>query len=223
MPYRKGQGSISNSEKCHLTAVEEPDLSLETWTEAHQSQEHYIMSIPKEPPKVKLISSLFSPEEGLLDRVIPEMEDHFGPADWKSEKLVFNRTRYYANEMGWPLYRRFIFFSRLIAPDALVDIKLLTNTLEQGHRAKTRRTINIDPGYISLERLILATGKNYIHRIYLNRGIYADLTLVFHAGTFKPLPWTYPDYADEKVIRYFNTVRTEYLHSLREGGKDYHA
>ena len=223
MPCRKGQGSISDSEKCHLTALEKPDLSLETWTEGHQSQEHYIMSIPKEPPKVKLISSLFSPEEGLLDRVILEMEDHFGPADWKSEKMVFNRTRYYANEMGWPLFRRFISFSRLKAPDALVDIKLLTNKLEQGHRARTRRTINIDPGYLSLERLILATGKNYIHRIYLNRGIYADLTLVFHAGTFKPLPWTYPDYANEKVIRYFNTVRTEYLHSLREGGKDYHA
>jgi hypothetical protein len=181
------------------------------------------LSIPKKPPKVKLISSLFSPDEDLLGGVMQEMESHFGPTDWKSEKLVFDRTRYYANEMGWPLYRRFISFSRLIAPDALVDVKLLTNTLENGHLAKTRRTINIDPGYVSLERLILATGKNYTHRIYLSRGIYADLTLVFHAGTFKPLPWTYPDYADEKVIRYFNTVRAEYLHSLREGRKDHHA
>ena len=181
------------------------------------------MSIPKEPPKVKLISSLFSPDEALLGAVMQEMEGHFGPTDWKSEKLVFDRTRYYAHEMGWPLYRRFISFSTPIAPDALVDVKLLTNMLENGHLVKTRRTINIDPGYISLERLILASGKNYIHRIYLSRGIYADLTLVFHAGTFKPLPWTYPDYADETVIRYFNTVRAEYLCSLREGRKDYHA
>jgi hypothetical protein len=181
------------------------------------------MSIPKEPPKVKLISSLFSRDEDLIGKAIQEMEGRFGPTDWKSENLVFNRTRYYANEMGWPLYRRFISFSGLIAPDALADIKLLTNIVEQEHRVKTRRTINIDPGYVSLERLILATGKNYIHRIYLNKGIYADLTLVFHAGTFKPLPWTYPDYADEKVIGYFNTVRTEYLHLLREEGKDDHA
>jgi hypothetical protein len=181
------------------------------------------MSIPKEPPKVKLIRSLFSRDEDLLGEVIQEMEGYLGPAHWKSEKLIFDRTRYYANEMGWPLHRQFISFSRFIAPDALVEIKLLTNALEQGHLVKTRRTINIDPGYISLERLILATGKNYIHRIYLNRGIYADLTLVFHAGTFKPLPWTYPDYADERVIRYFNTLRSEYLNSLREGRKDHHA
>jgi hypothetical protein len=199
------------------------DPSLEAWTKAHLSPEDYTMSIPKEPPKVKLISSLFCPDEDLLGRVIQEMEGHFGPADWKSEKLVFDRTRYYANEMGWPLYRRFISFSRLIAQDALVGVKLLTNTLENGHLAETGRTINIDPGYVSLERVILATGKNYIHRIYLSRGIYADLTLVYHAGTFKPLSWTYPDYADEKVIRYFNTVRAEYLHSLREGRKGYHA
>jgi hypothetical protein len=198
-------------------------MSSQAWTEAHLSREDCIMSIPKEPPKVKLISSLFSPDEDLLGGVMQEMETHFGPADWKSEKLIFDRTRYYANEMGWPLYRRFISFSRLIAPDALVDVKLLTNTLENRHLAKERRTINIDPGYISLERLILASGKNYIHRIYLGRGIYADLTLVYHAGTFKPLPWTYPDYADEKVIKYFNTLRAEYLHSLREGGKGYHA
>ena len=181
------------------------------------------MSIPKEPPKVKLISSLFSPDEDLLSEVMQEMEGHFGPTDWKSEKLIFDRTRYYANEMGWPLYRRFISFSRLIAPDALVDTKLLTNTLEQAHLVKASRTINIDPGYLSLERLVLATGKNYIHRVYLNRGIYADLTLVFHAGTFKPLPWTYPDYADERVIRHFNMLRSEYLYSLREGRKDHHA
>jgi hypothetical protein len=195
----------------------------EACTEAHSLGEHYVMSIPKEPPKVKLISSLFSPDQDLLRGVMQEMEGHFGPADWKSEKLIFDRTRYYASEMGWPLYRQFISFSRLIGPDTLVDIKLLTNTLEQGHLVKTSRTINIDPGYLSLERLILATGKNYIHRVYLNRGIYADLTLVFHAGTFKPLPWTYPDYADERVIRHFNMLRSEYLYSLRQGRKDYHA
>ncbi len=181
------------------------------------------MSIPKESPKVKLVSSLFSPEEDLIKDVIKQMEGYFGPVDWVSEKLVFDRTKYYAKEMGWPLFRRFISFSKLISPDFLVDIKLLTNTIENGHLVEKKRKINIDPGYISLERLVLATGKNYIHRIYLNKGIYADLTLVFHAGTFMPLVWTYPDYADEKVIRYFNMVRTGYLHYSRQEGKENHA
>jgi len=174
------------------------------------------VSTPREARKVKLISSLFSCEEDLIEKVIKQMEGSFGPVDWVSEKLTFDRTRYYAKEMGWPLWRRFISFSHLIMPDSIVDIKLVTNTIENGHLVDKRRKINIDPGYISLERLILASGKNYIHRIYLREGIYADLTLVFHAGTFKPLPWTYPDYADEKLIGYFNVIRNGYLQHLRK-------
>jgi hypothetical protein len=182
---------------------------------------HYLkMSIPKEVKMVKLISSLFSSEEELIERVIKYMETYFDSVDWVSEKLVFNRTRYYEQEMGWPLYRRFISFSKLISPDSIVEIKLTTNKIENEHLFDMKRRINIDPGYISLERLVLATGKNYTHRIYLAKGIYADLTLVFHAGTFKPLAWTYPDYANEKVIVYFNKIRNGYLHHLREGEKE---
>jgi hypothetical protein len=177
------------------------------------------MSTPKEAKKVKLISSLFSPEEELIGMVIKQMEGYFGPVEWISEKLFFKRTRYYAEEMGWPLYRRFTSFSRLIPPDSIADIKLMTNRIENEHLVDDRRRINIDPGYISLERLVLATGKNYIHRIYLKKGLYADLTLIFHAGTFKPLAWTYPDYANEKVIGYFNMVRNGYLQHLREEEK----
>jgi hypothetical protein len=174
------------------------------------------VSTPKEAKKVKLISSLFSPEEELVDKVIGQMEGRFGPVDWVSEKLFFNRTRYYAREMGWPLYRRFISFSKLIPPDSIVDIKLTTNRIEDEHLTDKRRRINIDPGYIALERLVLATGKNYTHRIYLRKGLYADLTLIFQAGTFRPLPWTYPDYADEKLIGRFNMLRSRYLQLLRE-------
>jgi len=172
------------------------------------------LSTPKEAKKVKLVSSLFSPDEELIEKVIKQMEGYFDPVDWVSEKLVFNRTRYYEKEMGWPLYRRFISFSRLISPDEIVDIKLITNTIENEYLVDKRRKINIDPGYISLERLVLATGKNYIHRIYLKKGIYADLTLIFYAGTFKPLTWTYPDYAEEKVIGYFNMLRDRDLKHL---------
>jgi hypothetical protein len=174
------------------------------------------MSTPQGARKVKLISSLFSPEEALIDAVIKEMEEHFGPVDWVSGKLFFDRTRYYEREMAWPLHRRFVAFFNLIKPDSIVDIKLVTNRIEKEYLVNTKRRINIDPGYISLERLILATGKNYIHRIYLTKGIYADLTLIFHGGTFKPLAWTYPDYADERVIGMFNIVRSAYLQHIRE-------
>jgi len=164
-----------------------------------------------------LISSLFSNQGALIDAGIKEMEEQFGPVDWSSEMMPFDRTRYYEREMGWPLYRRFISFVRLIMPESIVDIKLITNELEKAHLDKEKRTINIDPGYVTLERLVLATGKNYSHRLYLTKGIYADLTLIFHDGTFKPLSWTYPDYAEEKVIDLFNKLRSGYLQHLREG------
>lgn len=173
------------------------------------------MSHPREPGPVKLISSLFSPERGYIDRVIGQLSSIFGPIDWLSPELFFDRTKYYAKEMGWPLYRRFISFERLVPPDQLVEIKLRTNRIEGQYLKEGNRRINIDPGYISPERLILATGKNYVHRVYLSKGIYADLTLIFQRGSFKPVSWTYPDYADPETIGYFNGLREQYMKQLR--------
>jgi hypothetical protein len=96
-----------------------------------------------------------------------------------------------------------------------VDIKLQTNELEKRYVQEGKRRVNIDPGYIALERLVLATGKNYTHRIYLSKGIYADLTLVFHQGSFQSLAWTYRDYADLVVIGTFNEIRERYKNQLR--------
>ena len=173
------------------------------------------MSEIKPTAKVKLIGSIFSPEDNVIMEAIKDLESYFGAIDWSSEKLIFDRTQYYKKEMGWPLFRRFISFSRLIPPEYIVDAKLITNQIECTFISGNNRKVNIDPGYVSLERLVLATGKNYTHRIYLKDGIYADLTLVFHAGSFRILDWTYPDYADEKVIECFNGIREDYLQHLR--------
>jgi len=104
----------------------------------------------------------------------------------------------------------------LIHPEALVEVKLQTNEIENAYLTRGNRRINIDPGYISPERLILATGKNYIHRVYLTKGIYADLTLIFKKGSFRPLEWTYRDYADPEMIGYLNELREAYMEKLRE-------
>jgi len=173
------------------------------------------MSEPKEADEVKLITSLFSPEQELLAQVIRELEDVFGPIDWRSPECFFDRTRYYEKEMGWPLHRRFVSYKKLIKADELAPIKWKTNALENHYRVRGRRRINIDPGYISLERLVLATGKNYTHRIYLSRGIYADLTLIFHRGSFSPLEWTYKDYATPDMIGFFNGLRERYKNQIR--------
>jgi hypothetical protein len=173
------------------------------------------MSTPKDADDVKLVASLFSPEEKILEEVIVELQKAHGSADWVSPPLFFDRTRYYEKEMGWPLHRRFLSFRNLIRPEEIVDIKLQTNELEKRTLREGKRRVNIDPGYVALERLVLATGKNYTHRIYLSKGIFADLTLVFHQGSFQTLAWSYRDYADPVVIGYFNKIREHYKNQLR--------
>jgi hypothetical protein len=173
------------------------------------------MSTPADAEEVKLVTSLFSSQEALVDRIIAELERLFGPTDWRSPKLFFDRTRFYEEEMGWPLHRRFVAFRHLVRPEGLVDIKHRTNDLESQYLQEGRRKINIDPGYVSLERLVLATGKNYSHRIYLSRGIYADLTLIFKKGSFRALEWSFRDYADPEVIDFFNALRERYKRQLR--------
>lgn len=175
------------------------------------------MSTPRKPEPVKRIASVISPREADIDRVIGGLAEEFGPVDWVSPLLPFDRTRYYEREMGGPLFRKFMSFRELMDPGELPGAKLVTNALEARVGKDGTRTVNIDPGYVCLERLVLATGKNYTHRIYLSKGIFADLTLVFHQKRFQTLPWTYPDYADDRVMEYFNLVRERYKLQLRLG------
>ena len=173
------------------------------------------MSTPAEADDVRLIFSLFSTDKELIEELLNTLLKKYGPANWISPWLLFDRTRYYAREMGWPLHRRFITLKNLIRPEEIVPIKLFTNALEIEKSREGKRLVNIDPGYISLERLVLATGKNYTHRIYLSKGIYADLTLVFNKGSFRPLEWSYRDYSDSEIIEYLNREREDYKNQLR--------
>jgi hypothetical protein len=174
------------------------------------------MSKPREPEPVKLVSSIFSQDKVLIEKVKDELINLFGPVDRISNEFMFDRTRYYEKEMGWPLYRRFVSFKKLILASKIVSSKLETNELEKKHVSGGNRKVNIDPGCLSHERLILLTGKNYIHRIYLSKGIYADLTLIYKRGGFRPLEWTYPDYRENDTIEFFNGVRELYTGQLKE-------
>ncbi|MGM0787653.1 MAG: DUF4416 family protein, partial [Thermodesulfobacteriota bacterium] len=107
--------------------------------------------------------------------------------------------------------------------DALAGIKHETNAIENEFAAGEKRRVNIDPGYLLRERFVLATAKNFSHRIYIGRGIYADLTLVYSKGNFRTLPWTYPDYAAEDMLGFLHKVRSKYvfdLKSLKDGSYD---
>jgi hypothetical protein len=133
--------------------------------------------------------------------------------------IPFDYTDYYRAEMGDDLVRRFVTMEELIRPEALPDIKLATNEIENRQTSDDQRRINIDPGYISKAHLILATGKSYTHRPYLRDGIYADLTLVYQGKKFCALPWTYPDYADERQLVMLARIREKYLLQLKMTGQ----
>ena len=174
------------------------------------------MSRPQPPRPAKLVIGFFLSQQHLAETVTTELERYLGPIDLVSRWLSFDFTDYYTAEMGSPLYRRLLAFKQLIAQDHLPDIKHLTNGLEAHLADAEGRTVNIDPGYLLQERLVLATGKNFSHRIYLRRGIYADLTLIYRKGRFESLPWTYPDYKDSRLQHFLLKVRKKYALDLKE-------
>jgi len=167
----------------------------------------------KPPFPVKLIVGMISAKEDLFKKVEGKMEQKFGLIDFQSSFLPFTYTRHYESEMGKNLKRKFFSFCSLIDPKEIVEVKLFTNELEQFflYPNSKRRCINIDPGYLSFSKLVLATTKNYAHRIYLGKGIYAEITLGYEKGKgFKPLKWTYPDYRSEAYLQVFQQIRKIY-------------
>jgi hypothetical protein len=151
----------------------------------------------------------------MLHRALGELQYVVGKVQQKTAASEFLHTDYYLREMSPGILRQFVLFQPHLERDFLAEIKVKTNAIEDSLAVGGRRTVNIDPGYISLENVILGTTKAYTHRVYLTKGIYADLTLVFKAGAFRPLEWTYPDYADEKVITLLNGWRSLYREELR--------
>ncbi|QTA80969.1 DUF4416 [Desulfonema limicola] len=175
------------------------------------------MSIPQPPKPAKLVISIFLKDKDLINSLTEELSEKFGNIDIISDWMPFDYTSYYEPEMGSPLFRRMLSFANLIEQTGLSHIKLETNKLELKLSECEKRRVNIDPGYLLLERFVLATGKNFTHRIYIGNKIYADLTLIYTKGDFKTLPWTYPDYADKPVITFLNKVRNQYINDLKAG------
>ncbi len=171
------------------------------------------MGEPNEPEDVKLITGMLTNRLKLFDVTRELLVEEFGPVDSESEVLDFNYTDYYEKEFGIGIKRKFISFKNLIRQDALASIKIITNRIEKEFLeiSSHNRQINIDPGYISPGKFVLASTKDYQHRIYLGNGIYAELTLRFRKGTFEDLEWTYPDYRAPAYIRVFNQFRRLYM------------
>ncbi len=173
------------------------------------------MGIAKKHQPVKLIIGFIFKEEAVLNKAEIILGRHFGKIDFASGILPFTHTSYYAPEFGANLKRKFISFKNFILPQGLSKIKIITNKIEKKLSVQGRRLVNIDPGYVDLAKLILASTKDYKHRIYLNKGIYAEVALFFQDSTFKSWEWTYPDYQTAAYIDLFNRIREIYAGQLK--------
>lgn len=165
------------------------------------------MGVPFVPSRALLfVGTLFHSEETYY-RTLPLLFAEFGDIVLEGPRRDWDYSDYYAGEMGSPLFRRFLFFGNLVDQDHLVKIKKATNDLEVFLSAGGRRTINLDPGYLTPAKLVLASTKDYSHRIYLGEGIFAEVTLIFRKGHFSPYVNTYRDYRDRTNLALFSVAR----------------
>ncbi len=165
------------------------------------------MGKPKKPAPALLFTGLLFTDYDMLEKVRSALAAAFGDIAMESPTFPWNFSDYYREEMGQRIFRRFIFFRNLVGQDALADIKLRTNDIEETFAREGKRAVNIDPGYLTRAKIVLASTKDYSHRIYLRDGIFAEVTLMYGKGKFVPLVNTYRDYRDERYIRVFASAR----------------
>lgn len=175
----------------------------------------------KLPSPVLLLLAAFSRYDAALAWARDRAIQAWGPIELESPVFDFTQTDYYEATMGRNLRKVFFAFARPIDPGALVDIKLATNQWELEYAASgnhpEQRPLNLDPGYLTLAKLVLASAKDHAHRIYMDRGIYAEVTLAYRHGNWQHHRWTYADYRREDYQQFFSECR-DYLHRQpREG------
>lgn len=167
----------------------------------------------RNPLPVKLFIGMLSPEPALFDACADILSREYGPVDYHSEPVPWSNSDFYREEMGSGILRKFIFFERLMDPGDLPAIKINTIGLEKNLVAqeggRARRRINLDPGYVTEAKVVLATTKDYSHRLFIGKGLYAEVTLRYgnKERSFVPFDYTYLDYCSETYKEMFNKAR----------------
>ncbi len=166
-----------------------------------------------------LLCALIVDGESTECRALSALVDRFGPIVAKSESYRLAATGYYAREMGAELHKKIVCFERLVDPALLAQAKRDAMDIERGLARKEVdrlcRQANLDPGLLSIESLVLATSKRAGHRVCIAPSLYAETTLLYQKGKYRPLPWTYLDYQSELVQRFL----LERRHWLKRVGK----
>ena len=174
------------------------------------------MGSPSSPPLGILIAGLLASAREQMSQLTGFLSEKWNGVLEESEAVPFDFSNYYLNELGASPVRKFLAWRYLFSPDQMAFLKLHTNALELEFSNSRKRCCNIDPGFVNLHQLVLASTKPASYRIYLGSGIYAQATLHFRAKSFHPWPWTYQDYRRKETIDFFNRVREKYKILLKE-------
>ena len=171
------------------------------------------------PKPVKLIIGILAASHETLSAAREALETRFGTIDLESDIWIFDQTDYYKDQTGDNIIRQFVTIEKLVDPARLAKIKLITNKIEQKLALRlglnVPRPINLDPGIIEPSKLILASTKNFSHRIYIGKKIYAEVTLIFSKGQWKTSDYTFPDYKQQKYFDFFDKVRKKLIEQTR--------
>ncbi len=165
---------------------------------------------------VKLVAGLIFKNEIVLNKTQKILNRLFGETDYASPIIPFSFTDYYDEEMGPGLKRKFLSFKKLIPSPKLAEIKILTNKIEAMLSRGESREINIDPGYLTLAKLVLASTKDYYHRIAISKNIFAEITLYYKNNNFNFFEWTYPDYKSSDYLKVFLQIREIYAQQIKK-------
>ncbi len=165
-------------------------------------------------PVKYFVGALYSSEE-LLTSAISMLNKQLSPVDLESDSFRFKVTDYYNDEMGAPIYRKFFSFEKLHGPDFLAESKLLCNDIEIALAISGNRKVNLDVGYMDYDKIVLASAKYGIHKVYLDQGIYADMALHYEKGKFTPYPWAFMDFRTDDYYPFFLKMRGIYKTQLK--------
>jgi len=174
-----------------------------------------VVGQPHEPEPARLFAAVMSSAGCDTGPVIAALEQRHGPVSFRCGPLPFDFTEYYGPEMGPGLTKLYLVFEQGFDRTRLPAVKLATNAMEQERAVDGKRRVNIDPGYLARDKLVLATTKDFSHRLYLGQGIFGEVTLHYSKGSFRDFPWTYADYRVSQVQEMLAKARVELVGRLR--------